>query len=252
LPTVVEPAGAASPILQAVIVKAAAGASQVQLPSGATVEMEGIGDSPLASRGWWGLDGRPVALAIANSGGSVTDYSGHTMLRQFAARLLAPARGTSEVLWQFSPGASYASSESRRQSTAIAAVDRQLPVNVRVGAAVTPWQTVEDISPNDLPAHLKCWPGEIEDLDVTANGTSLSAATISLPENLRIVLIDQAGNAHVQNGESIRSHENFAPWGYAIMRLTFDGLMPEDVRSIQFQTRREEFAEFDNVPLLPK
>jgi hypothetical protein len=68
-----------------------------------------------------------------------------------------------------------------------------------------------------------------------------------------MVLVDQAGQLHVSNGySSSSSHEKLPPWGLQEIRISWHGVALEDVAAIRFQTRQEEYAEFDDVPMDPK
>jgi hypothetical protein len=231
----------------------AGGQYSVPLPCGATVELMGIGNYPEAKGGWWGIDGLPVSLSGFTTNGSISDNNGAYTRRLFAARLLDAPEPSSGLLWQIDQSAGYAGGGSDEQNCMMVALRADAPATVRLGVGSTPWKTVEEIPANSLPAQAKNGPAVLQSLKPSGDGVLLEAIFSELPTNARLVLIDRAGKPHTINGySSMGRDEKLAPWGYQSAGLTFNGLRLEDIRGIALQTRREEYAEFKNVPLHPK
>lgn len=251
LPPVKLPAAGAGRISQPVIV-AAGKESRVKLPCGAVVELAGIGYHPHTAQGWWGVDGLPVDLGNVKSGGSVSNSEGRYRLRELVARIVDAPADVSWLLWKFEPAGGWAGGGSERESSIAASLAGAGPVTVRVGVGATPWETLEEIGVEKLPAEAQFWPGWIAAPKATAEGLSLETGMLNLPGNVRMVLVDQTGKAQVQYRYSSSSEDKLAPWGHQRALLSWRGLRPEDVRSIRFETRREEYAAFENVPLEPK
>ena len=248
LPAVVQMPVAPSCITAPVIVKAK-GRSRVPLPCGAVVELLGISYHPSAGRPWWGLDGKPVAKPRIEGGNSVSGEPGNSRAREFAARLVKGLNRDSSVLWYFTPYGSYSSGGG----DVAASLPKDGPIGVRLGVEATPWQTLEEITVENLPANVRCWPGTVEAAEADDQGVAIRMSTVDRPGNLRIMLMDKAGELHQYNGLSTSiDNEKMPPWGYHQATLVWHNLKLEDVEGICFQTRQEEYAEFDDVPMEPK
>ena len=78
-------------------------------------------------------------------------------------------------------------------------------------------------------------------------------SVINRSGNLRVMLVDKAGELHQHEGSSSSGvGEKMPPCGYQKSRLVWGKLRMEDVEGVCFQTRQEEYAEFENVPMDPK
>lgn len=242
---------AGSKVPQATIVDSG-GNSSVKLPCGAVVELRAVGLFPPSEKNWWGLDGQPAYVGELQTGGSVSDANGTLVRRMFVGGLLRTPRGVSDLMWQFDSAVSYAGDGSDQTSIVVAALKPDVRMNARLGVASTPWYSIEEIAPNHLPAQVNCVPGLIESIRQTQDGVSLNVAMTSLPENVRLVLVDRAKKSHRCNGSTTKLQEDVAPWGLQATRMSFSGLRCEDVQAIRFETRNVEFASFENVPVNPK
>jgi hypothetical protein len=212
----------------------------------------GIGNYPDAKGGWWGVDGLPVSLRGFTANGSVTDNNGAYTRRLLAARLLDAPEPSSGLIWQFDQAACWAGGGSDERNCVKVALRADTPTTVRIGVGSTGWKTLEEIPAGSLPAQTKHVPAVIRSLESTADGVLLNADVTDLPANTRLVLIDQSGKPHTYNGFDSAQEDKLPPWGYQSANLTFNDLRLQDVRGIALQARREEFAEFKNVPIHPK
>ena len=140
-----------------------------------------------------------------------------------------------------------------RTSRIAAALPLNGPVTIRIGAPAAPWHTLEEIPVAQLPAESKVGPCTISAIESRDKEIVLSlSGVMDMPRNLRFVLVDTRGRVHSWNSESTDAQDKLPPWGTHTSHLGYQNLPLENVRAVRFETRPEEFAEFQNIPMEPR
>lgn len=274
LPTVI-PLEGSQQIRQPKIVRPAKGVRTVKLPSGVVIEFSGIGYSTDEQEVWWGTNGEPITPEFKGTGNNYLtsgEYMNHSetragnfdtrITRKFVSRIVEGSEKCTGMVWQIMPSPTmYDTRLGRYDSYMIADINPKLPLTVRVGVAA-PWETLEEFPVEQLPVTMQKWPGEILGLEeyvdradrgvVIGRGVRVAAKLMWLPKNMRVVLVDQKGNAHAIGPGSYNSTRNLEPWGKTLFGGSCRDLKQAEVRSVRVEVRQEEYAEFEKVPLEPK
>jgi hypothetical protein len=253
VPVLVDQKGSPSPFPAPVVVDAN-GKPQVKLPCGAIVELAGISYHPSKGKPWWGIDGKAVAAPNFKFGGGGVSGGAQDIAREFAVKLIKKGPGRADLVCHVTPGGAMGYTFDGRVGSVQATMAANTPVSIRIGVPASAWRTIEEVPLDILPYRLKSLPGVIDSAEQSGNRVIITSSvqTRNVGSNMQFLLIGKDGQPRHWNGGMGSSNEKMPPWGLQETRWFVDDLQLEDVRSVRFETRNEEYAEFKNVPMEPK
>ena len=230
------------------------------LPGGETVELIGISTQPIGPKSWWGPDGIPLAEApFEKIPGSVTE-SDDRKARVFAVRLTSPDGGKAGeralAEWKF-PEASGMSSgtpqwEKRPPVEGLITATAALPrggktAALRLGVSSGAWKTEFKTSGGGITS-TSTDKGQITFARARWTRTGVAIVVADTFEGLaiRIAGVNRDDNEILPSSSASTSSGAF--------RLNDQEyvMAQEHFKEFRFQTRKNEWVEFRDVPLEPR
>jgi predicted Ser/Thr protein kinase len=230
-----------------------------KLPQG-TVELLGIGEHPSDDKAWWSPDGSPAQEGPFYGQGGRAYPSENKITREFVIRLAQTPADASRPTWKIDPSTGGAGIEVTHADGQpwpglygeVAHIpDQARDVNVTVGVALDPWETVATASGSKTTmkgvVHRDShWSVSFQ--EVVAREGALDMTVVydaSEDWEMRVVAMTDAG---------IRTTGNVAVNRYGTMSQrtsTFHNLPLEEVQRFALQVRTYHWVTFEHVALQP-
>jgi serine/threonine protein kinase len=225
------------------------------------VEFVGISYHPSTNQPWWRPNGWPAAEGPFTNPGSHSEPGPDQMAREFVLHLQGLPDGASLPTWQFEPPASWAGGGTALRDGQPASgyhlLSASFPrthhrVNIKVGVATAPWETIVERGPRGSSQNSIVHQGIhwslafTEPIEAANHSTIVTVGYSWVNRQTEVVAVDNEGTEH-------RSPNPQFSGAGTVVHLTaaFPDLPLSQIKQFRFQARPYDWVEFRDVELNP-
>ena len=225
------------------------------LPSGVTVELIGVSESPSAGKPWWRPDGSPLASGPYSRIGEQTSPGPNERSREFAIRLGNLPAEEVGVTWRCDqatsssgggPAILHGRAVPELRGIAVSVPKDRPTATIQIGVAAGEWSTRFTSGGKGGSASGGDAGGATFSPAMKQDGRVVITVSHDLPpdQQARVVAIDRAGKLHTGDFTGASAGK--------VRQITGEFDLPlAEVKGFQLQARPYEWAEFRDVSLEP-